>query len=143
MSFLNIGGWELTVILVLSILLIGPRRMIQVVESIRHLAGQLGEMTRDFTSTLEDEADQASAAGTGQGLAELVKPVTDVQRQLRTTADQTRRAMEGVVKELAAVDDVKKELTEVADEARAAVEPAQEDSVSEAERPTREDPETR
>lgn len=133
MSFLNVGGWELTVILVLAILLVGPKRVVQIVRSIRRYASQLGEMTREFTSTLESEADEGGDGAAGQGLADLVKPITDVQNELRSTADQTRQAMEGVVKDLGAVEDVKDELSQAAEEARAATQPSQDTSASEIE----------
>ena len=56
MNFLhNLGPWELVVIVVLAILLVGPKRVLQIIQSIREFAGKLRQMSGEFTSLLQAE----------------------------------------------------------------------------------------
>ncbi len=55
MNFLNVGSWELMVILAIAILLIGPERMVEMSRSFGRLSRQLRKMSSEFTSTIQAE----------------------------------------------------------------------------------------
>lgn len=143
MNFLNIGPWELTVILIMAILLVGPKRVIELVQAIRRIAGKLGRMSGEFTSLIQSEVrsveqgadgilQEAAGGKAGESLGDVVKdvikPIADLQAELQTTALETRRSLENVVKSQAGlVGDIQTELQAAAQETRQALESPIED----------------
>jgi Sec-independent protein translocase protein TatA len=143
-NFLNVGPMELMVILILAIMLVGPKRVVEVVQTIRRFAGQLRSLSGEFTSLIQREvqaaergADAASAdtagspdetqdtkRGTHGDLQDIVRegiaPIASIQAELRATAQETRQAFENVVAEdLASIASIPAELqTEFQDAAR-------------------------
>lgn len=126
MNFLNVGPWELTVILIIAILLLGPKRVLEVVQSIRGLAGKLRDMSGEFTSLLQLEIDAAEQEGDqeddqapeapgrqteshgskqkgSQDLREVIKegiaPIAAIQAEVQNTLQETRQTLEGLVEE--------------------------------------------
>lgn len=145
MNFLNIGPWELMVILVIAILLVGPKRVVEIVQAIRRFAGQLRQMTGEFTSLIQTEA-QAAEQEASEALSEIqgveregsesledtikdgVASITSLQAELQTTAQETRQALEGFVKdELESAADIAAELQTTAEEAQEALKDTAED----------------
>ena len=45
MNFLNVGPWEVTVILIIAILVVGPKRMVEVGRSIGRAASQMRRLS--------------------------------------------------------------------------------------------------
>lgn len=154
MNFLNVGPWELMVIMIIAILLIGPRRVVEIVQAIRRFAGQLRGMSNEFTSLIhaevqasEDEVSQApgdmtddesvsipgdqdTSRGTKrepEGLKDVVKeglaPIMGIQAELQATAQETRQALESVVKEglVEPITGIQAELQDAAQETRQAL----------------------
>jgi len=132
-NFLNVGPWELSVILIIAILLIGPRRLVEVLQTIRRFSGQLRRMSTEFTSLIQSEI-QGAAGETGQAphgpggeVEDIVKgglaPLASIQTELQTAAQETRQALESIVKEeLGPVADIQTELRTAAQETRQALE---------------------
>jgi Sec-independent protein translocase protein TatA len=143
-NFLNIGPMELMVILVIAIMVVGPKRMVETVQAIRRFAGQLRGLSGEFTSLIQNEVqaaqrggDPASAdetsdpqagqdikPGTGGDLQDIIRegiaPIASIQAELRATAQETRQAFENVVdKDLASIASIPTELqTELKDAAQ-------------------------
>jgi Sec-independent protein translocase protein TatA len=124
-NFLNVGPWELMVILIIAILLVGPKRVVEIVQTVRRFAGQLSSLSREFTSIIQAEVQDSEMDQDAQGapegeampasgdqdvsrkaepglmdtLREGIAPIRDLQTELRTTAQETREALESVVQQ--------------------------------------------
>jgi Sec-independent protein translocase protein TatA len=128
-NFLNVGPWELSVILIIAILLIGPKRLVEVFQAIRRFSGQLRRMSTEFTSLIQSEI-QASAheidqahRGPGGEVEEIVKgglaPLASIQTEIQTAAQEVRQALEDAVHAAQEpIADVEAELPTTAREAR-------------------------
>lgn len=113
MNFMNnLGPWELAVIVVLAILLVGPKRVLQIIQSIREFAGKLRQMSSEFTSLLQAEVREVQDVDrevrgverqTGQDLKttfqEILNPFAAVQSELQAAAQDTRQALEKAIQE--------------------------------------------
>jgi Sec-independent protein translocase protein TatA len=143
-NFLNVGPMELMTILIIAILVIGPKRMVEVVQTIRRFAGQLRSLSGEFTSLIQNEVQAAerrgdqsaadaagdqdvtqdAAQGTGDDLRDIIRegiaPIASIQAELLATAQETRQAFEDVVaKDLASIASIPAELeTELEDAAQ-------------------------
>jgi len=71
-NFLNVGPWELTVILIIAILLIGPKRMMELARAIGRVTSQLRKLSNEFTASIQAEL-QATERETRQVLEDIVK----------------------------------------------------------------------
>jgi sec-independent protein translocase protein TatB len=110
-NFLNVGPWELTVIMIIAILLVGPKRMVEIARAIGQMTGQLRRLSNEFTSTLQAEVltqseaeGQKEAAGkdeateTASGiLHSLTEPFVSLREELQATGRETREALENIV----------------------------------------------
>jgi len=105
MSFFNIGSLEIVLILVIAILVVGPKRLVEMVQALRRLTDQLRRMSSEFTSNIQSEFDQiereAGLDEEGESLADVVRdgldPITGIQADLRATVRETRQALEKMV----------------------------------------------
>ena len=72
MNFLNVGPWEVTVILIIAILVVGPKRMVEVGRSIGRTARQMRRLSGEFLGTLQAEIDatQQEARQALEGIVE-------------------------------------------------------------------------
>jgi Sec-independent protein translocase protein TatA len=109
-NFLNVGPWELTVIMIIAILLVGPKRMIEIARTIGQMTGQLRRLSNEFTSTLQAEvltqseaegkegaAGEDEAKETGSGiLHSLTEPFVSLRDELQATGRETREALESI-----------------------------------------------
>jgi Sec-independent protein translocase protein TatA len=138
-NFLNVGPWELSVILIIAILLIGPKRLVEVFQAIRRLSGQLRRMSTEFTSLIQSEiqtsareTDQAPSGPDGEvedTIQSGLSPLASIQTELQTAAQETRQALENIVKEeLGPVADIQTELQTAAQETRQALEDTVQDT---------------
>ena len=81
MNFLNVGPWELTVVLIIAILLVGPRRMAEIARTIGRTTSQMRRLSSEFLGTIqaelqatEQEAQQALESIAKEKQAELFEP---------------------------------------------------------------------
>lgn len=67
MDFLNVGPWELVLVLIVAILVAGPKRMVEIARDLGRFSRQLRDLSREFTRALQAEVhavdDEASQAG--------------------------------------------------------------------------------
>jgi len=128
-NFLNVGPWELSVILIIAILLVGPKRLVEVFQAIRRFSLQLRRMSTEFTSLVQSEV-QASAGETDQArrgpggeVDDIVRgglaPLASIQTEIRTAAREVRQALEDTVQAAQEpIADVEVELLATTREAR-------------------------
>jgi Sec-independent protein translocase protein TatA len=133
-NFLNIGPWELTVILIIAILLLGPQRVLEVVQSIRGFAGKLRGISGEFTSLLQseidaaqqesDQAPEATKQETNEDFREIVReglaPIIEFKTELQSAVQETRQTLADEV--MGPVAGVQAEFQEAARETRQAME---------------------
>lgn len=102
MNFMNVGPWELTVIIIIAILLIGPKRMVEVTRTIGRVTSQLRRFSSEFVSTLQAEVTAAgSDRRTPQEPQSIVRsitePITSLQSELLAAERETRQAITQIV----------------------------------------------
>lgn len=108
----NLGSWELAVIVILAILLVGPRRVLEIIQSIRRFTAQLRKMSSEFTTLLQAEMYEAqdldrevkgiereTREDLRMTLQEVLNPFATVQSELQAAAQETRQALERAVRE--------------------------------------------
>jgi len=134
-NFLNVGPWELTVILIIAILLVGPRRMVEIGRTIGRVTRQLRRFSNEFNSTLQAEVMATEHAATaGESPQDIIKespqdiiksitePFTGLQAELQATERETRQALENLIDSTA--EPIQDELQAVERETRQALENA-------------------
>lgn len=107
MNFLNVGPFELVMIVLIAILVVGPQRMVELVRSIGRLAGQLRKFSAEFTSMLQAEVLSAEVAETGEETRKtsediiegVARPLSSLQSELLALEKETRRALEKAMSE--------------------------------------------
>ncbi len=125
MNFLNVGPLELTVILVIAILLIGPKRMIQVSRTIGRLTRQLRRYSADFTATLQTEVaatERAAGESPKDVIKSIAEPFTALQAEFGAMQRETRQALTTIVEGTA--EPIQDELEAMEQDTRQALETA-------------------
>ena len=81
MDFLNVGPWELVLVLLIAILVAGPKRMVEIARTMGQFSRQLRDLSREFTSALQAEVQAAEreAEATGGSLREVQRDLQDLQ----------------------------------------------------------------
>jgi Tat protein translocase TatB subunit len=79
-DFLNVGPWELIVVLIIAILVAGPKRMVEIARTLGQFSRQLRDMSREFTMALQSEiqATEEEAGKAGVDLREVQRDLEDV-----------------------------------------------------------------
>ncbi len=88
----NVGVGELIVILIISILVVGPKRTVEIARTLGRISRQLRDLSREFTNALQAEID-ATESETG-----------DIGAELRHVADELRVVFTGAEEEIDAVE---------------------------------------
>ena len=80
MDFLNVGPWELVLVLLIAILVAGPKRMVEIARTLGHYSRQLRDLSREFTTALQAEVQAAEdeAEATSVNLREVQRDLEDV-----------------------------------------------------------------
>lgn len=103
MDFLNVGPWELVLVLIIAILVAGPRRMVEIARTLGQYSRQLRDLSREFTSALQAEiqATEQEAKQTGLDLRGVQKDLEDamigspVQGRSETTSGEETESPAG------------------------------------------------
>ncbi|MDY7078127.1 MAG: twin-arginine translocase TatA/TatE family subunit [Chloroflexota bacterium] len=103
---MNVGPWELLVILIIGILVIGPQRMVEVARTIGRVVSQLRKFSSEFTSTLQAEimASEREAKQVIQDventltMKDVPGPIASLQDELLATERETRQLLENITK---------------------------------------------
>jgi Sec-independent protein translocase protein TatA len=117
-NFLNIGPWEMMVILAIAILLVGPKRVVEIGRSIGRLTSQLRRLSGEFMGDLRTEIEDAERE-TRKALEDVTEGGAAVSAEIESTEQEARQALEGTRRgEGEAPIDVRKELRAFGREAR-------------------------
>jgi Tat protein translocase TatB subunit len=54
-DFLNVGPWELILVLIIAILVAGPQRMLEIARTLGRVSRQLRDLSSEFTTALQAE----------------------------------------------------------------------------------------
>jgi sec-independent protein translocase protein TatB len=82
-NFINLGSWELVLIIVIAILAVGPKRLVQIVRTIQKWAAQARRISRQLMGSLQSELDAADdLKATAQDAVEAVR---EIQRGMTET----------------------------------------------------------
>jgi sec-independent protein translocase protein TatB len=104
-SLINLGSWELVLIMLFAILAIGPKRMVQIVRTVQRWAAQARRISGQLMSTLQAELDAAedlktTAREAAQAVEEIKREVADTMTKTaqngQTLADTARQATEAI-----------------------------------------------
>lgn len=122
MNFLNVGPLEITVILILAILLVGPQRMVELARTIGRATTQMRKLSGEFFGTIQAELQATeqevrqtldSAAGDGQ------ESIASLPDEIQTTQQETHQVLEDIGKdEREATTSIKTDLQAVERETR-------------------------
>ena len=125
MNLINLGSWEIVLIVVIAILAVGPKRMVQIVRTVQRWAAQARRLTGQLMSTLQTELDAAdelkgTAQEAVQAVQQLKKGLTDTATSadagsatLASTAQETTAALRGLKEDL---DKTAQEVKDAADQ---------------------------
>jgi len=94
-DFLNVGPWELVLVLIVAILVAGPKRMVEISRTLGRVSRQLRDLSREFTAALQAEiqAAEAEASEAGADLREVRKGLEDALSE--TSATESESAEDG------------------------------------------------
>jgi sec-independent protein translocase protein TatB len=125
-NFLNIGTLELMMIIAIAILVIGPKRMVQVARSIGRMATRMRQISGEFTSIIRselselDEARQEVQAAVGElaGSGGSPQAPADVTDAVKSTKDEADQSMQSLLDDGLGLSQIASELRATATEAR-------------------------
>ena len=125
MNFLNVGPWELTVILIVAILVVGPRRMVELARQIGHTASQMRKLSSEFLGTIQAEIE-ITEQETRQAVDAIAeggqKSIASIPDQVQAAERDTREVLETVSEERqAAATSIQDELQALEHETRQAM----------------------
>ena len=66
MDFLGIGGWEILLILVIAVIVMGPGRTVEIGRKMGQIARSLRKATSDLTSQVTRELEEQDKASPAQ-----------------------------------------------------------------------------
>jgi Sec-independent protein translocase protein TatA len=123
MSFLNIGGGELIVLILLIALFFGPEDIVKIMRTIGKYTRKLLRMWAQVSATLKAELLAEELEETVEDVKASVKEaqesVKEVQREMEESVKDVNREMEASVRDMnreveASMRDVKREVDEIA-----------------------------
>ncbi len=94
MDFLNVGPWELVLVLIITILVAGPKRMVEIARTLGRVSRELRDMSREFTTALQAEIEAAEAEA-GEAGTDLRQVRKELEETLSDTAAVTRAVATG------------------------------------------------
>jgi sec-independent protein translocase protein TatB len=84
--FGSIGGAEIVMVLLLALLLFGPRRIPQIGRMVGKALSEFRKATTDFKMNLEREVDLTEVREVHEGLKSTGKEISDTVGELRRTS---------------------------------------------------------
>lgn len=84
--FGSIGGAEIVMVLLLALLLFGPRRIPQIGRMVGKALSEFRKATTDFKMNLEREVDLTEVREVQEGLKKTGKEISDTVGELRRTS---------------------------------------------------------
>jgi Sec-independent protein translocase protein TatA len=102
-SFLNIGPWEITVIIIIAILMIGPKRAVEIARMIGRVTAQMRKLSGEFMGTIQTELkalEQDAQQAVGGGLEDVQAPITALPAEIKSIEQETRQVVTGIAKDV-------------------------------------------
>lgn len=84
---LDIGGWEFLLIVILGIIILGPKELPGAIRNVKLFLRRAREITGEFQSGLDEVARQAELDKVSETLKSAVNPVDDVRAEIMENVD--------------------------------------------------------
>lgn len=97
---LDIGWQELLIVIVIALVVIGPKDLPKVVRTVGQWTGKARSYARDFQRTIEGYADESDLSAIQKEIAEANKELTEVRRDLDSEGQKLTEEMNAVDQEL-------------------------------------------
>jgi len=101
-NFLNVGPWELTIILIIAILVVGPKRMAELARQIGRTVSHMREFSSEFLGTIQAELEMTEQE-TRQALDAIAengkKSIASIPGQVQAADQDTRYMLETISEE--------------------------------------------
>ena len=97
---MNVGPWELIVILVIAILLVGPKRVVEIARAIGRITAQVRGLSSEFMGVIQTELEttgQETRQVLDSAVGESQRPVVSVLAEVRAAEYETHQALEEIV----------------------------------------------
>lgn len=102
MNFLNVGPWELTVILIIAVLLVGPKRMVEIARTIGRVTSHMRQLSSEFLGAIQSEI-QATEQETRQALDGIAEEgrgsIASFPEEMQAARQETRQILAGAGRE--------------------------------------------
>jgi len=118
-NFMNVGPWEFTVVLIIAILLIGPKRVAEIIRTIGRVTAQMRRMSGDFMRTIQTElhtVEQETNQAIGRSAENKPESMTVIPPELEALGRETRQALAGNLEDTADIIEGERTLNENSDE---------------------------
>ncbi len=115
MNFLNIGPWELTVIFLIAILVVGPERLVTFVRSIGKMTRRMRALSGEFLNAVRSEVDvvQQTAREAVEGTKEVTQVATEaVQGEVEATQQEADQSLESIIRNELGLSTIQRDLAE-------------------------------
>jgi Tat protein translocase TatB subunit len=94
-NFLNIGPMELMVILVIAILLVGPKRVVELARMFGRITGEMRRMSSEFLGTIQAEL-QDTEQEAREALESVAGGGASISDEVQATEQEARQALDGI-----------------------------------------------
>jgi sec-independent protein translocase protein TatA len=96
MGFLGIGTWEIVLIIVLALIIMGPNKLTETARTLGKIVRTIKRAGSEFTTAMTRELDKPDEPSKPPGAAETTKPPTSTPEKepeagTTTPTDQERR----------------------------------------------------
>jgi Sec-independent protein translocase protein TatA len=102
-SFLNIGPWEITVIIIIAILMIGPKRAVEIARLIGRVTAQMRKLSGEFMGTIQTEIralNQEAKEAVATASEGEQAPITSLSAELKSIERETRQVVSGIAQDV-------------------------------------------
>jgi len=97
---MNVGPWELMVILIIAILLVGPRRVAEVARTIGYITAQVRGLSSEFMGTIRTElevTEQETRQVLDSAVGESQQSIVSVPAEIQAAERETHQALEEIL----------------------------------------------
>lgn len=100
---LDLGWTEILIILVLGLLVVGPKELPKLVRTLGKWRGKMSAYARDFQRSIEDAADVSEIDAIKKEIAEANRELSDANRDLKESASGIHDDMQRATKDTTVV----------------------------------------
>ncbi len=141
MNFMNIGSMEVMVIVAIAILVVGPKRLVQIARTIGRLTAKMRSISGEFTSIMRTELSEledvkrevTQAIGEVTGSVSQSGDTADVTGAVKAAKQEADRSLRSIIDEGLGLSELAAELKATVTDARQLVQKAEQDETQKAE----------